>query len=108
VLEQVATANQIAIEAKDGDMLFVNNHAVLHSREGFEDVGVVEKQRYLVRMWLKNGELAWELPEGALKEGNERIYGGNGGKEHDDELGEMWNVVDVPRVRFELSERLTS
>ncbi|KAL1842469.1 hypothetical protein VTJ49DRAFT_5206 [Mycothermus thermophilus] len=106
VVEETAKQNQVVLEARKGDMLFVNNHAVLHSREGFEDHG--GDGRYLVRMWLRNGELKWDLPEGALKEGNERIYGRDGGRDHEDELGEVWNVVDVPRVAFELSERLTS
>jgi len=98
VVEEIARRNQIALEAEPGDMLFINNHGVLHSREAFEDSAA--SPRYLVRMWLKNPELAWGLPRG-LKEGNERIYGEN-------ELGEQWNVVDAPRVKFRLSERMTS
>lgn len=97
-VEEIARRNQIALEAEPGDMLFINNHGVLHSREAFEDAAA--SPRYLVRMWLKNPELAWALPRG-LREGNERIYGEN-------ELGEQWNVVDAPRVMFRLSERLTS
>ncbi len=104
VLEEVAARNQVRVRARAGDVLFVNNHAVLHSREGFVDGG--ERPRYLVRMWLRNPELAWGLPPGPLREGNERIYGedscsGPGGEG-------VWNVVDAPRVRFRLSERLTS
>jgi len=78
--------------------MFINNHGLLHSREAFEDAPGAA--RYLVRMWLTNPALAWDLP-GPLCEGHERIYG-------DNELGERWNVVDVPRVQFRLSERLTS
>ncbi|KAL2134171.1 hypothetical protein VTI74DRAFT_870 [Chaetomium olivicolor] len=103
VVEEIARRNQIALEARRGDLLFLNNHGVLHSREGFVDSR--ERPRYLVRMWLRNEEMAWDLPR-ELREGNERIYG--------DErvawsgVGERWNVVDGERVVFRLSERLTS
>lgn len=98
VIEEIAKRNQIVLEAQRGDMLFINNHAVLHSREAFEDSQ--EAPRYLVRMWLKNPELAWKLPR-ALQAGNARIY-------EDNELGEQWNIVDTPRIMFRLSERLSS
>ncbi|KAK3293656.1 uncharacterized protein B0H64DRAFT_326361 [Chaetomium fimeti] len=97
-VEAIAKQNQIVLAAEPGDVLFVNNHAVLHSREAFEDAP--ESPRYLVRMWLRNPDLAWSLPRG-LQAGNARIYGEN-------ELGEQWNVVDAPRVMFRLSERLSS
>jgi hypothetical protein len=95
VLEKLAVEGMVRVEGRRGDVLFVNNHAVLHSREGF----AVGEGRYLVRMWLRNGEMAWRLPE-ELRGGNERIYGKEGEG--------VWNVVDAPRVRFRLSERLTS
>ncbi|KAK4155269.1 hypothetical protein C8A00DRAFT_13670 [Chaetomidium leptoderma] len=98
VVEDIAKRSQITLEAQPGDLLFINNHGVLHSRGSFEDCPA--SPRYLVRMWLKNPELAWALPRG-LREGNARIY-------DDNELGEQWNIVDAPRVMFRLSERLTS
>lgn len=98
VVEQIATESQIMLDAEQGDMLFINNHAVLHSREAFSDAP--ESARYLVRMWLRNPALAWKIPR-ALQEGNSRIY-------DDNELGERWNIVDTPKIQFRLSERLTS
>lgn len=96
LVERIATENQITLDAERGDMLFINNHAILHSREAFTPGA----SRYLVRAWLKNPALAWKLPR-ALQEGNSRIY-------DDNELGERWNIVDVPKIAFRLSERLTS
>ncbi|KAK0739985.1 hypothetical protein B0T18DRAFT_331684 [Schizothecium vesticola] len=96
LVERVATENQITLDAERGDMLFINNHAILHSREAFTPGA----RRYLVRAWLKNPALAWKLPR-ALQEGNSRIY-------DDNELGERWNIADVPKIAFRLSERLTS
>lgn len=100
LIEEIATENQLTVSAQPGDMFFINNHGILHSREAFEDTLVNGPSRYLVRMWLKNPLLAWKLPR-ALQEGNSRIY-------DDNELGELWNIVDVPKVQFRLSERLTS
>lgn len=99
LIEQIAAENQLCVTPRPGDLMFINNHGILHSREAFEDRQDVTA-RYLVRMWLKNPLLAWKLPR-QLMEGNERIYG-------DNELGERWNIVDVPKVQFRLSERLTS
>jgi hypothetical protein len=100
LIEQIATANQLVVSAQPGDLFFINNHGILHSREAFEDRPDNSPSRYLVRMWLKHPTLAWKLPR-ALQEGNSRIYDEN-------ELGERWNIVDVPKVQFRLSERLTS
>jgi hypothetical protein len=97
-VEQLARDGQVSLDADPGDMLFINNHGVLHSREAFEDTP--DALRYLVRLWLKHPVLSWKLPR-FLQEGNSRIYDDIG-------VGERWNVVDVPRIRFRLSERLTS
>ncbi|KAK0706127.1 hypothetical protein B0T26DRAFT_654883 [Lasiosphaeria miniovina] len=99
VVENMASQSQIMLDAEPGDLLFINNHGVLHSREAFTDAPEAPS-RYLVRMWLRNPTLAWKLPR-ALQGGSSRIYG-------DNELGEQWNIVDVPKVQFRLSERLTS
>ncbi len=98
VVEAAARDGQVTLRTRPGDLTFINNHAVLHAREGFEDAPGAT--RYLVRMWLRNPALAWKLPR-PLQQGNARIY-------DDDELQERWNIVPVPKLRFKLSERLTS
>ncbi|KAI9033465.1 taurine catabolism dioxygenase, TauD/TfdA family [Hyaloraphidium curvatum] len=35
-----------------GDMMFMNNHIVLHSRTGYEDHAEFERKRHLLRLWL--------------------------------------------------------
>jgi hypothetical protein len=40
-----------------GDMQFVNNYAVLHSRTSYEDHPDPDKRRHLLRLWLKVDEL---------------------------------------------------
>lgn len=49
----------MALEA--GDMQFVNNYTVLHSRTTYEDWPEPERRRYLLRLWLNTG-LVKELP----------------------------------------------
>ncbi|KAI0115864.1 TfdA family taurine catabolism dioxygenase TauD [Nemania sp. FL0031] len=43
-----------------GDMQYINNLAIFHARDGFTDTP--EKQRHLVRLWLRDPENAWETP----------------------------------------------
>lgn len=98
LIETLAKQNQLILSTKPGDLTFINNHALLHSREAFEDGP--EASRYLVRMWLKNKALAWKLPR-SLQLGSSRIYNEN-------ELGSRWNIVAVPKLRFKIGERLAS
>ena len=45
-----------------GDMQFINNYTVLHSRTDYEDWPAPERRRYLLRLWLDTG-LVSNLPE---------------------------------------------
>jgi hypothetical protein len=98
LVQSLAAADSLKLELQPGDLTFINNHAILHARETFQDTW--QKRRYAVRLWLKNAQLAWKLPR-PLREGNERIYESN-------EVGECWNVQAVPKRRFKLSERYCS
>lgn len=42
----------LTMEFKPGDMQFVHNHQMLHSRTDFEDWPEIEKRRHLLRLWL--------------------------------------------------------
>ncbi|XDG04988.1 hypothetical protein ABKA04_004603 [Annulohypoxylon sp. FPYF3050] len=44
-----------------GDIQYVNNLALFHARDGFTNTA--EKQRHLLRLWLRDPENAWETPE---------------------------------------------
>lgn len=44
---------QVSFEMQPGDMQFVNNRFILHSRTKFEDHAEPERRRHLVRLWLK-------------------------------------------------------
>lgn len=70
----VAKANSIKISMKKGDMRFLNNLALIHAREAFEDSAVT--QRHLLRLWLSNEERLWKLPP-ALQLAWDRVFDDN-------------------------------
>ncbi|EPS36541.1 hypothetical protein H072_9847 [Dactylellina haptotyla CBS 200.50] len=86
-IERLSEENKIVLTHQPGDLTFINNHAIVHSREAFEDDEV--NQRYFVRMWLKNKEMAWDLPK-ILRDGNYRIFEGN------EDVEERWNIKVEP------------
>ncbi|KAJ9607681.1 hypothetical protein H2200_007759 [Cladophialophora chaetospira] len=63
----------VELDFEQGDIQYVNNLAVFHARDGFKDTP--EQQRHLVRLWLRDPELAWDTPAG-LKPKWEQLYGG--------------------------------
>lgn len=50
------------MELQIGDMQFISNYTVLHSRTDYEDWPERERRRYLLRLWLDTG-LVKQLPE---------------------------------------------
>lgn len=73
-----------------GDLVFINNLAILHSREAFEDSPA--SRRHLVRLWLSNETLRWALPP-ALQAGWRETF-------QNEEIEEKWEIVAVPRRIF--------
>jgi len=94
VVQSLAELHQLRLVMQPGDLAFINNFGLLHARDEFEDSE--EETRYLVRMWLKNEELAWQLPP-TLKRGNDRTF--------DDSTEELWNVRPAERIEFKLREK---
>ena len=46
----------LRLKLEPGDMIFLNNYAVAHSRSSFEDHEEEERKRHLLRLWLVNYE----------------------------------------------------
>jgi hypothetical protein len=67
----IAAKHSLAMEMQPGDFRFINNLAILHCRDAFEDGGA--DKRHLVRMWLRNEKLAWDTPT-PLRMFWERVY----------------------------------
>ncbi|KAL2437195.1 Taurine hydroxylase-like protein SAT17 [Exophiala dermatitidis] len=63
----------VGLDFRKGDIQYVNNLAVFHARDGFEDTA--EQQRHLLRLWLRDPEYAWETPD-ALKPRWAQLYDG--------------------------------
>ena len=63
LLQSLAEKHQLTTSIRRGDMRFINNYGILHSRESFKDGG--ESKRHLIRLWLQrgNGEVGWKLSE---------------------------------------------
>jgi TfdA family taurine catabolism dioxygenase TauD len=62
ILLHACRKHSMPIEPQQGDMLFVNNFAILHARERFVD-GVEEgKLRHLLSVMLRDREQAWPKP----------------------------------------------
>ena len=55
-----AASHCVRITPRPGDMLFINNLAVMHSRSSFEDSKF--SKRYILRLWLNNPDKGWEIP----------------------------------------------
>lgn len=52
---------RLDMELRPGDMQFVHNHQIVHSRTGYEDHPEPERKRHLLRLWLSASD-GRELP----------------------------------------------
>lgn len=57
----LAVEHQLRISAQKGDILLINNLAVMHARSSFVDAP--GQQRHVLRMWLRNEQLQWPKPD---------------------------------------------
>lgn len=57
-----ALKHSLKMRLDKGDMLLVNNLAVLHSRTAFQDSET--NKRHALRLWLNNPAKAWKVPRG--------------------------------------------
>ncbi|KAH6665532.1 hypothetical protein B0J14DRAFT_606306 [Halenospora varia] len=70
-LHFLAEKFSLTLDFQKGDIQFVNNVAIFHARDGFVDEP--GKERHLLRLWLRDPELAWETP-GLLQERWDELY----------------------------------
>ncbi|KAJ4302047.1 hypothetical protein N0V88_002183 [Collariella sp. IMI 366227] len=76
VLSKLASKHRHCLDTKQGDMIFINNLSLLHARDAYTD----PKEgpgRHFVRLWLRNPELAWNIPQ-AMRTPWEAAYGSEG------------------------------
>jgi len=79
-IHYIAKKHEIVTPTQKGDMRFINNMGILHSREKF--VETETSKRHFVRIWINNEELNWKLPR-VLKLAWERVF-------DDDERPPLW------------------
>ncbi|KAI1076677.1 Clavaminate synthase-like protein [Whalleya microplaca] len=60
VLQAAARKHRLRLETRPGDIVFLNNLALLHGRESYQDSA--SSTRHLVRLWLRNSQLGWHIP----------------------------------------------
>ncbi|KJA17754.1 hypothetical protein HYPSUDRAFT_191935 [Hypholoma sublateritium FD-334 SS-4] len=61
----------LGLSFQKGDIQYINNLSIFHGRDGFVDSP--EHKRHLLRLWLRNEDLAWKLPE-VLEPNWQRLY----------------------------------
>ncbi|KAK3682996.1 hypothetical protein B0T22DRAFT_472373 [Podospora appendiculata] len=84
----IARKHEIKPRMERGDIRFINNMALLHRREAFENAPGIS--RHLVRIWLNNDEGAcWNLPE-PLRIAWARVFDDNDG-----ERDEHWDISPI-------------
>lgn len=74
---------------RPGDMRFINNLALLHCREPYEDDK--NSQRHLVRLWLRNENLGWKIPQALMGKWDEIFQGDPDGEER-------WPILPLPEA----------
>ncbi|RDI78681.1 hypothetical protein Vi05172_g11250 [Venturia inaequalis] len=58
----LAVKHKLTMRLQRGDIQLINNLAIQHSRNHFTDSDT--QRRHIIRLWLRNEELAWKTPEG--------------------------------------------
>ncbi|KAI1456975.1 Clavaminate synthase-like protein [Annulohypoxylon moriforme] len=82
----LAEKNSVPLPMEKGDLIFINDMAILHGREGYIDAESTAAKRHLLKMYLRDPLQKTNIP-GSLKEEWERVYGPNG---KDGQVTEMW------------------
>ena len=61
-LHSLAMRRAVSIQLQPGDIIFFNNLTMLHARDAFVDNESKGRKRHLLRLILRNEELAYRLP----------------------------------------------
>lgn len=56
----VAKRTELQLSLKTGELVFLNNWAMLHRRDAYEDDK--DSSRHMVRLWLRDTRLGWPVP----------------------------------------------
>jgi len=95
-IHYIAKKHEITTSMEKGDMRFINNMGIIHSRERFVDTD--DAKRHLIRIWINNEKLNWKLPR-VLKLAWERVF-------EDDERPPVFNFS--PLTKNDIKLRIAS
>ncbi len=87
----VAAANSVSLPMGKGAIVFINDMAMLHARQSFRD-DVDQVHRHLLKMYLRDPEQSWGLPETAKQQWL-TMYGPN---REDGARQESWPIEFQP------------
>jgi hypothetical protein len=90
-IQFTAMKNQITLPVVRGDMLFVNDMALFHAREGFDD-GSIPLKRHLIKMYLRDPDQGWNIPPSMEREWK-MSYSPN---QPDGTRQETWHILYEP------------
>ena len=76
-VQELAVRHKLETPFVAGDIRFINNLAMLHSRDAFEG-GCGSDKRHLLRLWLRNEELGWPIPPGLVPDWKISFEGAQG------------------------------
>ena len=52
-VQEIAAEQHLSMDFRQGDMQFINNYVIFHSRTGYQEFPEPERKRHLLRLWLK-------------------------------------------------------
>ena len=98
IVQALAERHALVLNLDSGDMLFWNNLALLHARNGFTDSP--EHRRHLVRIWLHNDNLGWSIPQSIRGTWNEAF---------DDQKGrQQWPLEPIADRQYVSTQQRSS
>lgn len=92
-IQFTAMKNKITLPVVQGDMLFVNDMALFHAREGFDDGGIPLK-RHLIKMYFRDPDQGWNIPP-SMEQEWKTSYSPN---RPDGTRQETWNILYEPGI----------
>uniref|UniRef100_A0A8H7Y691 TauD/TfdA-like domain-containing protein n=1 Tax=Psilocybe cubensis TaxID=181762 RepID=A0A8H7Y691_PSICU len=57
----LAEKHSLGLSFQKGDIQYINNLSIFHGRDGYVDAP--DRRRHLLRLWPRNEELAWKIPD---------------------------------------------
>jgi hypothetical protein len=90
----MAAKNAIKLPLKQGDMVFINDQAVLHARESFTEEESTDHKRHLLKLYLRDPQQNRPVPSSLAKH-FDKMYGPG---RADGKREEYWPIAWSPEL----------